>query len=413
MPVAPPSTGFIETLRFGATLVLARVTIYEEGAPTTYEVPISVAKATVTRNSAQRRQLSMTAEITPTIPPPPLWPTSPASLLTPFGNEIYVETGIATADGSGGATVKQWMPLGLFSLSTITAQDTTNDATITIEGFDRSWVVSQRKFKGQYSVPATATGTFVAEIKHLLNQVWGSTPALRFNIVPTTAKVPAATFNQGTDPWTACLQMATAVGYELFFNVTGVVTGYPIPTPATQPVVWHFTDTPVAIYGLTGTGGSTTLEGSPYSTPIDCTVQFTRDGIFNDVLVVGTGQYNPTATGYAPTTPPVIGEAQTASASSPFRVTGPLGDIPEFVQTNLVASGSQASAAADNYLQAALSDAWQITLSLPPNPMFDIDDVVTVTRPRLGLTNVKMVIDSIEHSLSYATVTKLTGRVLV
>jgi hypothetical protein len=406
MPVAIPSTGFVDTLRFGSFLVEARCTVYSTGVATTFQVPLSVATVTVTRNSAQRRQCTVTAQIVPDVPPPAILPTSPSSLLAPFGNEIFIETGIATSDG----TVKQWMPLGLFAISTVAVNDTTIDLAVTIDGYDRSWVIAQRKFKEPYNVPAV-TGNFIAEIKHLVNQVWGSTPPLTYNIVPTTAKVPKASYNQGATPWTAALQMANAVGYELFFNATGIVTGYPIPTPAKQPITWNFTDTPDSVYGAGGTGGSTSLFGSPYSTPVAVAMQFTRDQIYNHVIVTGTGSQNATGATTG-STAPVVGEAKDTNPASSTYVTGPVGDIPQFVSTNLMLTAAQAEAAAANYLQVALSDAWQITLTCPPNPMFDIDDVVTVTRPRIGIKNLKMVIDSIEHTLSYGTLMKITGRIV-
>lgn len=421
MPVAAPTSGFIDALRFGATLVLATVTIRKTGVPVeAQQLPISTAHCTVTRSAAHRRTLTMTAILQPTVPPSPLWPTSPSALLAPFGTEVYVKVGIATANGKGGATVKQWVPWGLFALATTTAQDTTDDAVVTLQGYDRSWTIAQHKFKGPYNVPATTTGTFVAEITHLLNTIWTNNHGpgkLAYNIAPTTAKVPQAAFNQGTTPWTAAQQMANAVGYELFFNATGVVTGYPTPTPAKQPVSWNFTTTEQSVYGYTGTGGtghggSEALTGSPYSVPVGVTVQFTRTGIYNDVVVTGTGQYQPTSPTYSPTTPPVLGEAKTTNPNSATYVTGPMGDVVEFVQTNLVSSTATALQAAENMLQTSLSDAWQITLTIPPNPMFDVDDVVTVTRKRLGLTNLKMVIDTVTHTVSYADLTSITGRVV-
>jgi len=193
------------------------------------------------------------------------------------------------------------------------------------------------------------------------------------------------------------------------------VTGYLIPTPKTQPVQWNFTDTETAIFGAggaTGGGGSTQLEGDPYSSPTDVISVMTRTGIYNDVVVTGVGSSNAPASNTG-TGQPVLAEAKDSTASSPTYVGGGMGDVPQFVSTNLVTSSVQAQAMANNDLQAALAAAWQLTVTLPPNPMFDIDDVVTVTRPRIGLNNVKMVIDSITHTVSYATLTKISGRVVL
>lgn len=409
MPAITLSSGFTDALRFGGQLVNARFTVYSQGNPTTFTLPTSTCSVTVTRYSAQRRQGNITCIVEPTIPPPAILPTNPSSLLAPFGNEVFIELGISPA---GKLTTTTWVPLGLLVIATTVVSDLVNDLTVSLELYDRSWVIAQRKLKTPWNFPAV-TGNFVAEMVHLLNTVWGTTkPALRYNIQPTTAKVPKASFNQNSDPWTAAMQMANAVGYELFFNATGVVTGYPIPTPSTQPVLWNFVDTPTYVYG-SGTGsGSTALEGSPYSSPAEVSVQMTRDGIYNDVLVTGTGSYNATGAGSTGSTAPVLGEAKTTTPQSSTYATGQLGDIPEFVSSNLVTSDAQALAAAQNYLKASLADAFQVTIKQPPTGWLDIDDCVRVSRPRVGLNTVKMIVDSLTFTTSYSDLESITGRVV-
>ena len=63
-------------------------------------------------------------------------------------------------------------------------------------------------------------------------------------------------------------------------------------------------------------------------------------------------------------------------------------------------------------LLLALSAAWQVTISFPPNPMFDVDDLVTVTRPRIGMSNLPMIIDAITYIVSYGDLSTITGRVV-
>lgn len=414
MPTINPSSALTDAIRFGATLVQARITVYNHGQATTTTVPVSTMSITVDRDSAQRRQGTITAEIVPDIPPPALLPTNPAALLAPFGAEVYIETGIGTMNTSGAVTVTQWVPMGLFAVATTEVSDTGVDATITLSLYDRSWTIAQRALKQPYTFPATPSGNFADEIQTLLNQVWGSNPPLVYNIVPTTATVPTATYNQGSDPWQAALDMASAVGYELFFDPNGVVVARPIPNPATTPVTWNFTDDETAIYGDggAGSGGSTVLFGSPYSTPVDVTVTMTRDGVYNDVLVTGVGTTNApySASG---NNQPVLAEAADNNPLSPTYVNGGMGDVPQFVATNLVTAGPQATDMANNDLQAALSAAWQVTLTVPPGPVFlDVDDVVTVTRPRVGIQNLKVVLDHLDYTISYADTCKMTGRVV-
>jgi Concanavalin A-like lectin/glucanases superfamily len=489
MPTVNPADALIDNLRFGATLVVTQLTVYQNGIPTEYVVPVSTMDITVDRNAAQRRSGSITAEITPTAPPPALLPTGPSSALSPFGNEVFIQTGIAAQQGvlyaaaplgatsvevynpeqivvgsmisfpgdgaqysvtavrgsntpftlqlgtpllvaeAAGTPVNhnpQWVPIGLFEIATTTVDDTSLDLVTTLQVYDRSWVISQRQFIQAYIFPMTASGNFVDEMVFLLNFVWGTnqatgtpipeSPPLNFNIVPTSLSVPAATYDQGSDPWQAAMDMAECVGYELYFDVYGNVVGHPIPNPFNRPVTWNFTDQPDNIYGTGGSGsggGSSTLLGSVYSTPTAVQNSMTRDGIYNDVYITGVGTSNApySTTG---SDAPVLAEAADVSpaTTSPTSIYGPMGDIPEFVSSNLVSSGGQALQMAKSELLLTLSASWTITLTIAPNPIFDIDDVVTVTHARVGLANVPMVIDTIDYAVSYGDLCTITGRVL-
>jgi len=419
MPVLSPNSAFIDALRFGATLVQVRFQLYKNGAPTGkyYTTSASTGSFTVSRNSAQRRTGQFTIEVTPDIPPPPLMPVAPNSPLNPFGTELYIEYGIASSQVPGAtyATPTQWVPLGLFTITETAVDDTIIDCVVTTNLADRSYTISQRAFLAPYSVPATPSGLFADEIQALLNFVWsqqeGVAP-LAYNIVPTNATVPPATFNQGSDPWQAVLSLANAVGYELYFDAHGVVVGKPVPDPFTQPVTWNYTDDTTAVYGYPGVG-SESLFGSPYSIPVEVQVTMTRQSIYNDIVIQGTGtanapQYNPNGVAQGQ---PLLAQAADTNPSSPTYIKGGLGNVPNFVSSNLVtAAGAQQMA--NTMLQVALSSAWTVTLQVPPNPIFDIDDVITVTRPRVGLYNARVVVDTITHGISYADTTLMTGRVI-
>lgn len=421
MPVISPSTGFIDALRFGANLVQAKLDVLVNGNPVeTVYGAISTYSVTVDRNAAQRRQGNVSIVLQPSIPPPALLPTSTGSLLAPFGNEVRLWTGLGTmnsSDAPGEISVAQWIPMGTFAIATSTVQDTTDDLVLTLALYDRSWTISQRKLLQNYNLPATPSGNFVDEVQALATMVWAQNPnaqPLQFSITPTDATVASASYNQGSDPWQAIQDMANAAGYEVFFDVSGTLTGVPIPDPATQPVTWNFTDDVTALYGdggVDGGGGSTVLLGSPYSTPASITSTMTRDGIYNDVVVTGTGTSNAPASNTG-SYGNVIAQAQDTNPASPTYVDGGMGNVPEFVSSNIPTTSAQAQAMANNDLQAALSSSWQVTIEVPPMAFLDVDDVVVVTRPRIGLSGVKLVIDSISYVTSYADTSSITGRVV-
>lgn len=394
--------GFIDTLRFGTFIVLARLTVWQNGQPTQYVVPVSECDITVSRTAAQRRSGTITAELLATVPPQPAMPVSPASPLSPFGNEVFIELALQTPTVPASA----WVPLGLFVIATSQVADSTVDVVVTLTVYDRSWVISQRSFKTPYNVPA-AGGNFDDEITHLVTQVWGTTPPIQFNIVPTTAVVPTASYNEGDSPWQAVTDMATAVGYEVYFDANGILVAKPVPDPTGQPAVFDYGPNAVTAQGtLTHPIGST-----PYTTPTAVVSTMTREGVFNDVVVSGTGTQN-AAGSTSGSTAPVRAEAQDTNPTSSTYVSGPVGDIPEFVQTPLATTVATAQAMANNELMAALSQAWTIEVTVPLNPLMEVDDVITVTDPRLGLNGVRVVLDTVEFGVRYDAATILTGRVV-
>ena len=416
------SWAFIQAQRYGAILVQAMFQPYVKGRPVglPYYGAASTGSFTIDRNSEFRRTGQITIELIPTIPPPLLMPVNPQSLLAPFGNEIFVATGIATSAGTGTedqvASPTTWNAQGLFAITTSTVDDTVNDVTVTLDLSDRAWTIAQRTLKNPYNFPATPSGNFAAEMQALLNMVWnqqiGVAPLI-FNIQPTSAIVPSASYNQGSDPWQAAQDMASAIGYELYFDINGVVTGKPIPDPYTTAITWNFSDDETLVIGAGGSG-STALQGSPFSTPVEISVVMTRDGVYNDIVIQGTGDAN-TATyngdGIETSSPPILAEAADTRPGSPTYIGGGMGDVPNFVTSSLITTdGAQDTANTD--LNQALSAAWTVTITTAPMSIFDVDSVVTVTRPRVGLNNALVVVDTVTNTLNYADTDQVTGRIL-
>jgi len=414
----PPSTAFTDVQRYGALLVLARFTVLQNGkvVGSPYEANLSTGTITIDRNSEFRRTGRITVELIPTVPPPPLLPANPGSLLAPFGTEVFVETAInSSGNNLPGTPENEWIPMGLFVVATTTVDDTMADLTVTLQLYDRGWTIAQRTLKNPYDFPATPGGNFVNEIQVLLNSVWNQqvgVQPLQYNIVPTSAQVPVASYDQGSDPFQAALDMAAAIGYELYFDTQGIVVGRPIPDPNTLPVTWNFTDDSNAVQGLDGTG-STALLGDAYSTPIEVSAVMTRDGVFNDIVVQGTGSANSAkyVNGLQTQGQPILAEAADTNPSSPTYIGGPMGDVPNFDQSSLVTDiGAQATA--NNDLSQALSSTWKVTIAAAPNPIFDVDTVVTIDRPRVGLNKAVVVLDTITQVINYADILYCTGRVL-
>jgi hypothetical protein len=262
-------------------------------------------------------------------------------------------------------------------------------------------------------VPA-ADGSLQGEITALLNFVYstqgpGGTPPWTYNIATSSWVCPPGTYNQGQDPWQACLDMANSAGFELYFDINGNIQGQPAPgSPAggtinSLPVVWNFAQNQVSAQG----DFANPIGGSPYTTPVGIAVEMTREGIYNDFWVSATGPNNATGGNT-----PVQAEAADDNVNSPTYVGGPMGDVPNFIFDSLITTEAQALAEAEYNLAISISSSWTITVDSPPNPAFDIDDVVTVTDSRVGLNAQKMIIDTVVTSVRYDSISEITGRVV-
>ena len=333
-----PTDAYIDGQRYGALLVLAQFVVYQNGSPVggPYTANVSDGSFTIDRNSEFRRTGQITLEFNPLDLPGELVPTNPSSLLAPFGTELLIWTGLSTPADAVSGNAAQLIPNGLFVITSTTVDDLTVDLQVTLSLSDRGWTIAQRTLKSPYNFPATANGNFADEMIALINLVWNqqqNVQPLQFNIVPTAATVPTASYDQGSDPWQACQDMAAAVGYELYFDQNGVVVGKPIPDfTQTQPI-WNFTDDATVISGNPVGSGSTALQGGPYSTPAEASVTMTRDGIYNDIIIQGTGDANAATykNGIQTSGSPILAEAADLNAFSPTFVGGPMGDVPNFI----------------------------------------------------------------------------------
>lgn len=384
-------------IQSGNYKLLPQLQVFQQGTLLNFTLPISSGTVTVDRNSATRRTADITIEVIPTVPPNPILPVTTAAPLAPFGNEVLLS--VATQSATG--VVSSYIPMGLFTIVTSTITDSTTDFAVTLHCYDRAWTIAQRKLKTPYTIPnAGATSDFPSQLRFLLNTVWGSNlPALNYNIfVPPLGAptAPMASYNEGEDPWSAALDMATALGYELFFDVNGTVTAFPIPGPpntASWPAtVWTYTE-------------------NTANAPKQIVDTFTRDGIYNDFIISGTGTTNAPSTN-ASTATPVRAEAQDTNPNSPTYISGPFGDVPQFGYSNLVTTAPQATSASQNALAASLSSAHQVSASVPANPLFDIDDVAAFNRARLSMAGTRVVADTLKLTIRHDDSTTFTGRVV-
>lgn len=176
-----------------------------------------------------------------------------------------------------------------------------------------------------------------------------------FSTISSEHTTPLLIFglDQGGDPWQDIQDMATAVGFEAFFDPAGVFTFRPVPDPRRGEPVWAFDE-----------------DANP--TVTDAKRELTDEQTFNYVVVRGES---------TSTKNPVSAYAFDDDPSSPTYVNGPYGTVVQRLVFPLITTQEQAQAAADAILLNSLGAADTVTISTVPMPALEPGDIVEVNVP--------------------------------
>lgn len=267
-------------------------------------------------------------------------------LISPYGNEIWLYRGIVLSG------VAELVPLGLFALSDVAADETRDGITIQADGYDRARRVARAKLTAPHTI---AAGTNVATAIRSLIEAGVS--GLAYSFATTAHTTPALTFDEGEDRWAVAQKLAASIGHELFFDANGVCILRSVPDPETDPVVWTFEEGEQAT--ILAAGRRQSNEGAP-----------------NHWIV--TGESSSAAT-------PVRGEAKDTNPDSPTYYLGRYGDVVETYRTELATTTQQAQDIAAALLRSSLGLPEQVAFTTIVNPALDVGDVIQLTRSRLGI----------------------------
>lgn len=156
--------------------------------------------------------------------------------------------------------------------------------------------------------------------------------------------------DQATDSWQDIRELATACGYEAFFDTAGTFVFTPVTDPRIARPVWVFDD-------------------SETCTVTQAERELTDDQTLNHVVVKGESTSSQNA---------VSAVALDDDPSSPTYVYGRFGQHSVTVTIPAVTTEDQAQAAADAILHAALGAAETATITSVPIPFLECGDCVEV-----------------------------------
>jgi len=321
---------------------------------------ISDGSVEVKAKSAIRRTCSVT--LTTTRELNSLVPDNDFDLLTPFGNELRLFRGIQFDDGS-----VEYVPLGVFVIIDVVIQDTNDGVQIILAGDDRSLIVSRNKWTEPYQM---VNGSLEDSLADLLRDRY---PDAQTNFTATNVTINQVVLGteRNNDPWKDAVEISELVGYDLFFDANGIVQLAPFPTLDGSTIVANFKE-----------GEETTI--------LDLNRTISTRETYNGVIYIIEGAEVPV---------PIRVEVFDEDSTSPTYRFGKFGEVPIFVNSNLLRTESEAIIAASSLLNLYIGAQETISWNSLVDPTLDVQDVVYIKAEGAKVDRV-VIIDSLSIPLT-------------
>ncbi|TKG58045.1 DUF5047 domain-containing protein [Prauserella endophytica] len=301
-----------------------------DGSPV-HEIPIESGDVKLDATADIRATLDLTTDHP--------WPQGAGDLLTPYGNEVFVERGIVYGDG-----VREWVSQGYFRLYSVDQAEAPG-GPIQLAARDRmSGIIDARPLAPQ----EFGAGTSVAAIfDYLVGEVYPGAVIL-FDFDAATTAFPGSHVLED-DRYGFLRDICDSLGKVMWWDYAGRLRVETAPDPA-QPVfaVNH------------GRGGVV----ARVSRSLD------RDAVYNAVVASGE---------QAGETPPVRAVAFDLNPNSPTYWHGQFGKVPRFYTSTFITTTEQAQNAADAMLARAIGLPYNVDFSMVPNVALEALDPITVS----------------------------------
>jgi hypothetical protein len=325
--------------------VVSRVEVWRDDV---YVQDLAVTGGTVTvdESSKVRRTLSLRSSDID------LDPRTAEDLLSPFGTDLRVYTGVRFTEGD-----EEVVPVGVFPIQTAGRDGWLAD--LGLQADDRSRTIADSRLLKPYT-PASGTSALDA-IASLAQAVIPSVEVydLTADLRVTRARLGSVTYER--ERWDAIEAIASGLGCEAFFDVEGRLIVREVPEVlADSSSVW------------------TVASGTDDAVMLDISTSLSADKVYNAVVASSAGEADA----------PVI-TAIVYQESGPLRWR-PGVQRPRFYASPLIKTIEDAVAAGRAILARSLVYSQGVGLEALPNPALDVGDVVTVVHPD-GLTEQRVV----------------------
>lgn len=353
----PVTATFAQALRQSHTVVV-QLDAYLNGSLLLEDIGITGGSVAINSGSGVRRTLDVTlADRT-------LWDT-----FDTIGVELHAYRGIRYPSGD-----TEMVPLGIFSLDSL-AMSVGPSGGIDIRSAPDRWARVQR---AAFEMPTNsiATNTIKAEMSRL---VTGAVSGITVTTTSTsTDLVGPLVWDQ--DRSAAITDLATSIGAEIFFDVTGNLVIEDAPLLGATPV-W-------------------TVDASPSGVLISGDRNRDRARTYNVVVA-----YASSTSGVTPYAPVVIADTDPTSRTY---VGGPFGRVPYRYTSPAMTTSAQATIAAKALLNKVKAVNAQLNVEAVVHPGLDRGDVITVLTPD-GATELHLV-DQVTVPLDVGGTQQITTR---
>lgn len=294
------------------------------------------------------------------------WPLNASDLLTPYGNEIFVERGVIYGDGS-----REWVSQGYYRINQVEQQDAPY-GSIDVTCTDRMQGIKDARLTTP--VVFNPGVTIISVIQQLVLDAY---PWAVFDYDASLGTATLAS-RQTTDEdrFGFLNDLVTAQGMVWYWDYRGILYIHPAPNPAV----------PIAVINSGQNGVLVKLSRT-----------LNRDGIYNGCVAGGQD----TGTGAVASALVVD-----SNPSSPTYWYGPFGKVPQFFNSSFLTTDAQCRTAGLGLLQKSTGLPYNVDFGFVPNPALEPLDPVIVRYPQQGLAHTKAeshVISSLEIPLDAGT----------
>jgi hypothetical protein len=291
--------------------------------------------------------------------------------IVPLGHGMIDKVTIKSIAGSTGAGSSTSAPSSSAVIGKGGGQ-TGGGTTIIVHVTDLSRAIKRNVWQEPYTL---AAGLNYADAAKAM--VLDRLPSQKnFSLSSTTRVLPDVVvygMNQGGDPWQDIMELAAAIGFETYFDPSGVFVFRPVPDPTTGDPVWEFNE-----------------DSNPLVSEVSR--ELSDEQTFNHIVVIGQS----TSTSNA-----VNAEAFDDNPNSPTYILGPYGSVSERLTFSLIVTSDQAQDAANAILNNSIGASDTATITVVPHPALEPGDIIKI---KIGNVNVdgNYMINSMTTSLSSA-----------